>query len=89
MMAMVGWDGGCFRPGTFSSQNLNSLHAELFIFLLFADDPCQKCNRILIISSFSVQNWSAGLSGHITVDLKEVRPSSFFVLEMTILPKLS
>ncbi len=36
------------------------------------DDNCQKFNRALMVSSYSAQDWSAGLSGHITVDLKEV-----------------
>lgn len=36
------------------------------------DDNCQKFIRMLIVSSFTTQDWNAGLSGHITVDLKEV-----------------
>ena len=54
----------------------------IFIFIFWAgfarafgaqafDDNCQKFDRVLMVSLCPAQDWSAGLSGHITVDLKE------------------
>lgn len=41
-------------------------------------------NTILTNLAFPTQNWSAGLSGHITVDFKEVCLSTSFISEVLV-----